>query len=145
MNTGTVLLLGAGGLLLFKAYETGNFANTVDIIFKGVEVQNLNTIVCQLVVNNITDLNVQFKSMSGTLYLNGNQIAGISDFTPRTIASNAQTEIDVRVSPDIFSIISNLQNLLSIPGSKLNFNVQGNVNIEGLPILPFDLDKTMTV
>jgi LEA14-like dessication related protein len=145
MKTGTMLLLGGGAYLLYQAFEKAQFANTVNILFQGVTIENLNSIIVKMVVQNITDTTVTVNSMTGTLLLNGNEIANISKFDPQTIASNSQTEIDVKVSPDLGAIVMNFTSLISTPGSQLNFTAMGNVNLSGLPILPFNLDKTVTI
>lgn len=145
MKTLTAVALAAGGFLLYNAWEAANFANTVQVVFAGVDVQNLNSIVVKIVVQNITNASITVNSMSGNLLLNGDQLASISDFTQRTIAPNSQTEIDVTASPSWLDIFANVQQLLSTPGSQLNFTADGNINISNLPMLPFTLDKTISV
>lgn len=142
MKTSTLLLLAGGVYIAYSVFEAAQFAGTVQVVFLGIDIQSINNIVVKLAVQNITSTSVVVNSMSGTLLLNGDQIATMIDFTPRTVAPNSQTEIDINVVPSVFGILG-----ATVTGENLNFTAQGNVNISGLstPILPFTLEKSVTM
>jgi LEA14-like dessication related protein len=145
MKTSTILILGAVAFVAYNAFETAEFAQTVNIIFGGVDIQNLNSWIVKMYVQNITDKSVVVNSMTGVLSLNGDEVANISSFQQVTVLPNSQSEIDVKISPELLSIAGSVVDLVNNTGSQLNFNATGNVNVDGLPILPFNLDKTVTV
>ncbi len=145
MKTSTWVILGVAGIVLYETYQKSSAANDINVIFSGLSIKNLNDIQVQITVQNVTNASITVNSLVGNLLLNGNQVAAISDFNTQTIIPNGQTTFTVDVSPSWLSIIGDVQTFLSTTGTELNFTAVGNVNIAGLPYLPFNLQQTVTV
>jgi LEA14-like dessication related protein len=144
MKTSTFLLLGAGAYALYYLGNVGVATNTIQVIFSGVNIKSLTDYVVTMTVQNISNASLTVNAMSGNLLLNGNQVASMSDFTPRVIPAAGQVNIDIEITPNLLDIPSAIQNLIQTPGQNLVFTAVGNVNVSGL-VLPFNLDKTITL
>jgi LEA14-like dessication related protein len=144
MKTGTVLLVGGGGLALWYLIQLGSAVGTVQIVFQGVQLKSLTHYVVTLTVQNISNISVDVNSMTGNVFLNGNSLASISDFDKRTVPANGQVNIDCEVSPDIFGIPGAVKDLVNGGANILNFTATGNFNVNGI-VLPFNLDKTINI
>lgn len=145
MKTANVLLLAGAAFVAWEAFHAVEAVNDINVVFSGVDIKNLNNIVVKIIVQNVTNTGITVNSMTGNLFLDGNQIASLSDFTPRDVVPNGQTEIDVTVSPSWLSLPGNIMSLISQTGNILNFEAVGHVNVAGLPVLPFDLPQTVAI
>jgi LEA14-like dessication related protein len=144
MKTGTILLLAGAGLVAYEFQQLGTAAQTVQFQFAGVQINGLTNYNVQLLIQNISNISCSVNAMSGVINLNGNQIGNISDFNPVIIGARAQQIVNVALNPNLLSLPFEIQSLINNPGQPLNFEVNGNANVNGL-ILPFDLSKTIIV
>lgn len=144
MKTGTVLLLAGLGLAAYEFQQLGTAAQTVQFQFAGVQINGPTNYNVQILIQNISNIACTVNAMSGTISLNGVQIGNISDFNPVTIGARAQQIVNVVLNPSILSLPIAIQNLINHPGNSLDFEVNGNANVNGL-ILPFDLTQSITV
>lgn len=144
MKTGTVVLLGIGGLVLWEAYNLSVGTGTMQIVFKGVQINSLTNYTITLTAQNVSNVSISINSMTGNVLINGNQLASISDFTVRTIPANGQIDIPITVQPSLLSIPVDIQQLITNGGQTIDFTVTGNVNASGF-VLPFSLDQTFNL
>jgi LEA14-like dessication related protein len=144
MKTGTVLLIGAAALAAYEFQQLGTAAQTVQFQFAGVNATGLTTYNVQLLIQNISNISCTVNAMSGIITMEGNQIGNISDFQPVTIGARAQQIVNVIVNPNLLSLPFAVQQLINNPGGSVDFEVNGNANVNGL-ILPFDLTKTVAL
>lgn len=144
MKTGTILLLLGGGALVWYYSNLGIAANTVNIVLDSVQFSSIRNFNVILMVQNVSNATVQVNSMSGTIFLNGNTLANMSDFTPRTVNPNSQLPITINVKPDFLMLGSNIMNLINNPGQTIKFTIEGNANINNL-VLPFSLENDISI
>lgn len=143
MKTGTLLLVAGGVYLAYRAYELAEGTGTMQVVFKGVQVNSPLNYTVVLTAQNISNSPISVNSMTGNILLNGEQFASISDFTPVSVPANGQVDIPINVAPSLLSLPGDLQQLLQNGGQTLDFTVQGNINASGF-VLPFNLDKTFS-
>jgi hypothetical protein len=144
MKTSTVLFGAAGLYLLWYISNLGTAANTIAIVFKTVILNSPLNYTVVLTVQNVSNVSAVIKSMTGELSLDSNAIASLSDFSERIVPPNGQIDIPVTVNLSLIDLPGAIQNIVTSGANELNFNVSGNVNLSSL-ILPFNLDKTITV
>ena len=144
MKTGTALLLLGGGALVWYYANLGIAGNTVNIVFDRVNFNSIRNFDVILTVQNVSNATVKINSMTGTVYLNGNSLANISDFTQRTVNPNSQLSIAVNVKPDFLNLGSNIMAIISDPSAPLRFTIEGNANINNL-VLPFSLENDVNI
>lgn len=144
MKTGTVLLLAGVGLAAYEFQQLNTAAQTVQFQFSGVQINSPTSYNVQILIQNISNIACSVNAMTGVISLNGVQIGNISDFQPVTIGARAQQIVNVVLNPSILSLPLAIQNLINNPGSTLQFEVNGNANVNGL-ILPFDLTQNVNL
>lgn len=144
MKFGTVVLVGGGIFLAWKAYQLAVGTGTLEVIFKDVRVNGPLNYTIILTAQNISDADITANSMTGNILLNGEQFASISNFTKTVIPANGQVDIPITVQPSLLDLPGNIQSLIQNGGQTLDFTVTGNVNASGF-VLPFTLDKTFNI
>lgn len=142
MKTGTLVLLGVGGYLLWDITQNAIAVNTVNIVLQGVQVNSITDYVVTLTVQNVSNISATVNSMTGNILINGNQLASISNFTATTVPANGQINIPVTVQPSLLSLPGDIANIIQNGMNTLNFTVVGNVNVNGL-VLPFTLTQAV--
>jgi hypothetical protein len=141
---GTTVLLGAAVLYgIYSISQLGLAANTINVVFQGVNFNSLTSLTANMLVQNITNASVTVNSMTGNLLMNGKQLASISDFTQRVIPPNGQVTVPVNVSLSLLSLPGDIISLTQLSGQTIDFTATGNTNVSGL-ILPFNLDLPVT-
>jgi LEA14-like dessication related protein len=112
MKGGAIALLAGLGLLGFWAYK--KYITVVNLLFvpRGFDLAQ-NGFTVALGVQNTSNQSLQYNSFAGTLYINGSQVANVSDFSSKMIAANAETPLSFVISPNILGlaqqVISQLQ------------------------------------
>lgn len=145
MKLGNAILIAGGLYGLYWITEIGALANTVNILFQGVQFNGLTNLSVVLTVQNITNASVTVNSMTGNLLVNGNQLANLSFFNnPVTVPANGSVNIPIQVSLSLLSLPGTVQQLLSMSGTTLTFNAVGNANVSNL-ILPFNLSLPVSI
>jgi len=141
MKTGSVLLLGIGGYLVVRYFgNLGVAVNTISFILKKVEIKAINNIVVTLTVQNVSNATLSVNSMAGDIFLNGIELASISDFTQRTVPGNSAIDVPINVRPAYGSLSQQITALLN-GKTNMDFTIQGNANVNGL-VFPFNLTQS---
>ena len=144
MKTGTVLLLAAGGLIAFHFLGLGVAGNTFQIVFAGVTPNNVFNYTLAFNVQNVSNTLVNLNSLAGTVFLNGQQVGSVSTFIPQGIPGNSQTPVNLTLDLSAFGLGTAVYQLVNTSGSQMNFEVKGNMNVNGM-VLPFDVTQSITL
>lgn len=144
MKTGTVVLLGLAGLVLYEFQQLGTAVATVQFVFNGVQPKGLLKYTIQILVQNVSNATCQVNAMTGVVSINDNPVGNISDFQPVTVPGRGQQIVNIDLTVSVVELPSAVIDLLNNSGGNLAFNVTGNANVNGL-ILPFSLDKSISV
>ncbi|MES2427626.1 MAG: hypothetical protein V4560_11675 [Bacteroidota bacterium] len=144
MKTGTTLLLCAGGVLAVYYSKLLRAAGVVDIVFSGVQLQGITDYVISLMFQNVSNATIVVNSVAGTVYVNGNTLASISDFDQVSIPPNSQQEVKFHVNPSLLTLPGVIRDILNMKGSTFVFNIKANANINNI-IVPIDLDETVSI
>ncbi len=145
MKTGDALLIAGGGLLAWHFLGLGVAGNTAQIVFQGITATTPLTYTLNFVVQNVSNTQITFNSMSGTVQLNGTGVGNVSAFPNPAIniPGNSQANIGVVLDLSLLGVASDIVAFVQNPGQALNFEVIGNANVNGL-VLPFDLKQSVT-
>jgi len=136
-----LLPVAAAGVLYFlwrKAQAVGN----LNFIPRGVNV-NGGTLQLILGIQNPSSSALTLNSFVGNLLVNGGAAGNVTFFNPVTIQPNAETEIPVTISPNVFGVISSIVNTLedgsAVTNTKIALSGQANV---GTMLYPINLQFT---
>lgn len=145
MKTSTLLLIGAG-LVAYELFNLGVATGTAQFVFDGVTINSITNFTVSILVQNVSNATVNLNSLAASIDLNGTQIGNASFFpaTPTVILPNSQQDVRLTVNPSLLSLPQAIIDAVNNPGVSLDFNVSGNANVNGL-VLPFDLDKTVSI
>jgi LEA14-like dessication related protein len=144
MKLGTVALIATIGAGAIYLSNLGIAANTTTIIFSGVQIKSITDFMLSFMIQNVSNATIQFNSMTGMVSVNGSQLGNISTFQAVTIPGNSQQQVNIEFQPSLLSIPGTVMSFIQSPGSTLDFNIQGNANVNSL-VLPFNLDQTITI
>jgi hypothetical protein len=133
MDDGVLIALGIAGLWLYSKAHTGNSLQFVPLgaSWSGGALQ------VDIGVQNPTQDSLQLNSLAGSVYVNGTIAGNVSDFTPRLIAANQQTPIQLTYTPNILGTVVAVLNQVSNGGGVL-IGLNGSANVNGIP-LPINL------
>lgn len=145
MKTGTLLLVSLAALAVFEYSQLGIAAGTVQFVFEGVQIQNLNSIIANILVQNVSNSNIQLNSMALTLTVNGSPLGSAQIFpqSPIIIASNTQQPIPVSITPDWSNIPGDIAQIIQGNLSGLDFKADGFGNVNNV-VLPIHIEKQMS-
>lgn len=139
---GILLLLGGAGYLLSKSAATDTAVENLEYDIKGVKLDMSNPLRPKLNVNlevfNPSQVNIKFKSLSGSVKYNGTAIGSFlvkDDKTDITFRPNATTNITVPVRIDALSVLNQLLSLLK-KGTTKQVDIEGILHA-GVLQLPF--------
>jgi hypothetical protein len=59
-------------------------------------------------VQNTSNYPLQYNSFAGVLSVNGSPVANVQDFNARSIAANAETPLNINVTPNLLGLASQL-------------------------------------
>jgi LEA14-like dessication related protein len=91
--------------------------HSIKIGISSVKVQGIN-VELGLLVMNPTNTAIHLKSFVGDVILNGSPVATAKDFTDQEIRANAQSTVDITLTPSGFGIISFLEGVIRKTGKK---------------------------
>jgi hypothetical protein len=144
MKTSTIVLLALGGFALYEFTKIKNAANTVQIVFQGIQPQGVLDYNLQFLVQNVSNTSAQLNALAGTVSINNNVVGNLSNFQPVTVPATAQQEVNVDFKPNLIGLTSEALQLLGSSGQTLTFAVNGTMNVNGL-LLPFNVTNTLQV
>jgi hypothetical protein len=146
MKTGTALILiGVGGFVLYEVTKLKSAANTVQIIFQGIQPQGPLDYNLQFLIQNVSNTAAQLNALSGTVSINNNVVGNLSNFTPTEIPATSQQVINIDFKPSLIGLSSEIVQLVTQgAGQTLNFAVNGSMNVNGL-LLPFNVNNSVTL
>lgn len=152
MKTGNLLLLAAGGIALVYFTGLGIAGNTVQFVFENVIPTSLTQFQIQILVQNISNAQVNLYAMDGTITLNGNPIGNVSYFPPQPtpIMPTSQQLVIFNVDLSILNLGPVITQIVqafssqSAGAGKFDFEIKGNANINKL-IIPFDLTNSISL
>jgi hypothetical protein len=133
-KSNNLLFFGALGVAAWYLLTRYNTISSLNFIPRGLGLVG-NAVSVIIGVQNPTSQGIQLQSISGNLILNGSSVGNVADFTPVLIAPNAETQINLLITPNIFGIAANaiyqLQNGLT---GGINATLQGTANVNNNPI-----------
>lgn len=144
MKIGNLLLLAGGGFLLWQVIQTGVGVNTVQIVFNGVQPQGALNYTLTFLIQNVSNASATLNALTGAVYINGNLVGNLSNFTPVAIPATSQQSVNVNLQLSVLGSASEVVQQLQSSGQTLNFEVKGNANVGGL-VIPFDLTNAVTI
>jgi LEA14-like dessication related protein len=130
MKGSTILLLAAGGALLYFLYTKIRTVTNLSFVPRGVSSSGAGLLLT-VGVQNPTSTPVTLRSIVGNLFIDGNPVANVSDFSTAVIAANAETPIQILVQPDLYGIVSSVVSTIKngLP-SNSQISLQGTANID---------------
>lgn len=99
------------------------------------------SLVIQLGVFNPSLFPLQLNGFNGYLTVNGQPVGIINDTSPASLASRAETPIQVAFSPNIGVLITDIVNYFSSKSSAV-IGIQGTANVENLNV---PINQSLTV
>ena len=146
MKTGTALLLAGGGLALLYFGKLATAAATYQLVFKNVSIQSATNWVLTFTLQNVSNATLSLNSLAGTVSVNGNQLGNISMFpaSPIIVPPNSQIDLPITLSIGLLGIPGIVAQVTQQAGNSFDFNVVGNMNINGL-VAPFNDDVTFQI
>jgi hypothetical protein len=82
-------------------------------------------------------------SIVGSLFIKGNEVATVENFTKVTITPKSKSFIDLTITPSGLGILTTIKSLLKKGGLKnLSAEFKGNANIDGVTV-PLDIQYSI--
>lgn len=137
MKTRNLLILAAVGVVFYLVKKSRDVAAINFSLAKfNVDLKN-KALRIGLGISNPSGTSVDVKSISGSLFLSGKEVATVESFKTVTIAPNAKTIVDLKLTPTLFSIWQLLKG--SVKGGKLSTSnlrptFEGSANVQGINI-----------
>lgn len=144
MKTGTIVLIGAAGLAAYYFAQLGTVAKTVQIVMEDIEPQGLLAYDLVFNVQNVSNASVNLNAMTATVFLNGNSLGTVTDFTKTLVPGTSQVPVKVRFDLSVLNLPSTIMQLIQSSNPALNFQVTGFANINGF-VVPFTQDQSLLV
>lgn len=144
MKTGTLVLIGLAGFAAYYFQQLNTVADTVQIVFAGIQPQGLLKYNLLFNVQNVSNASVTINALTANVTVNGNTLGTITDFTKRTVAGTSQETIPLTFDVSLITLPSTVLSLINSGSPNLNFVVTGYANINGF-VLPFSENQTVGV
>lgn len=135
-NNNTLLLVGGG---VAAWYLLSRYSTIKNLLFvpRGIAVVG-GAISVILGVQNPTSNSLAFQALSGSLVVNGNNVGNVASFQPLIILPNAETQIQLLITPNLLGIGSGILNLIEgNPGSSsfsASLQATANINNTAVPV-----------
>lgn len=146
MKTGTIILLGLGALAVYEYSQLGVAAADVQILFDDVSIVSLSNIQITILVQNVSNANIELNSMALAVTMNGQSLGNVSLFpvVPITIQGNSEQPVTVQLTPNWLTIPGAVADLINSGNmDAMSFNATGTANINNIP-LPINVTKSTT-
>jgi LEA14-like dessication related protein len=130
---GVALIVGAG-LILWSFISKSNVINSLRILINRIHVEfsGLSPVITlYIVVQNPTNDTFTIYSLAGDVYVNGNFVGNVSNFTKFTVERNSQLEVPIVLKLSIVSLISQVVDIVtgkSAAGGTVQ--LRGNINLD---------------
>jgi LEA14-like dessication related protein len=134
MGNGALLVGGLAALWVLSKVNTGNSLTFIPVgaNWDGRSLQ------ISIGVQNPTSNSLQFNSLAGYIFVNGNNAGNISSFQPTTIMPNGQTNVQIAFTPNYATGVTALLNTLFgfVKTGNITISIKGtaNVNSFNLPV-----------
>jgi LEA14-like dessication related protein len=142
METSTLLFLAGGAFLVWKFLVPGVAVSNLIFLENGMslDISNPLRVVINLsvIVQNPTSGSLTLNSMAGYFYVNGSQTGNVSYFTPTVINPNSQTQIQLQLSVNDISLVSDIMSYINSGTGSLAVEIKGTANVNNVPV-PIDL------
>lgn len=130
--------IGLAAVWLLNKFSLAGIGQNLVYNIRGLAFQG-TTIIIKLGIQNPSSAGFVLNSVSGTVYIAGNQIANVSTFTPVTIMPNWETVVPLVVRVGILDVVSNALALFQgAITQKSPIRLMANVNVNDL-VVPVDL------
>jgi len=106
---------------------------SLSVVPDGVSFDGAN-LVLFLGVTNASQFPIAFNSFNGQLFVNGQSVGILQDFTPQQIAPLAKTDLNLKFFPNVGLLISDIVAAVQNPSTQ-TISIQGNLTAENVPIL----------
>lgn len=131
-----LLAFGALGIAAWYLLTRFSTITNLNFVARGLGLIG-NAVSVVIGVQNPTSQGLNLQSISGNLILNGNSVGNVSDFTPVTIAPNAETQINLVIVPNIFGIAANALYQIQqgiTGGIQASLQATANINNNAVPV-----------
>lgn len=132
--------LAFAGLLIFNKLQTAGTAERLNYLITSAdwdfEILQI-TVRINVGIQNPTSSSLDFNSLVGSVYLNGEYLANVNSFQPVTILPNAQTNIQIIAYVSTLSMAGELIDWLKTPSGVIT-SLKGTVNVGNMAV-PIDL------
>jgi len=116
-KTSMFFIFGIIALAAYRYFGKVSPLRSIKIGISSVKVRGIN-VELGLLVMNPTNTAIHLKSFVGDVILNGSPVATAKDFTDQEIRANAQSTVNVTLTPSGFGIISFLEGVIMKTGKK---------------------------
>lgn len=135
------LILGAGAVA-FYFFRKKKLANALQYSIEAISIKGTK-IFLKLGLLNPTGTPANFNSFVGILFIKGNEVATVENFTKVTITPKSKSFIDLTITPSGLGILSTVKSLIKKGGLKnLSAQFRGNANIDGITV-PIDINYSI--
>lgn len=125
------LILGAGAVAYYF-FRKKKLASALQYSIEAVSIKGTK-ILLKLGLLNPTGTPANFNSFVGTLFIKGNEVATVENFTKTKIAPNTKTTIDFTITPSGLGILKTISQLVKKGGLKnLQANLKGTANVDNV-------------
>ena len=136
------LVGGAAALYLLSRYSFGQKTNFYLRKIRPSGTLTAPTISVELAAQNPTNQTATIKSITGTLYINGNAIASVSAFGDQKVAANSESTIKLIARPSAAGVFQTVKRIFTEKAGQIRATFTGTANVDGL-VVP--ISETQTV
>jgi LEA14-like dessication related protein len=105
MRQNTVILLVLAAAVGYWAYTRYGAVTNLQFVPRGISLSGSGFQIT-LGVQNTSNVGLQYNSFAGSLQVNGANVASVQDFQPVAIAPNAESDLQINVTPNLLGLAS---------------------------------------
>ena len=124
-----------GAIAAYTVYSLSKLAKNLSYAIEGISVGgNLFKPIINLTikVSNPTNQSATLLSMTGDIYINGQELSSFQNFTSTFISANTSTLLKIEAKPHLFGSIAIAKYFIQNKGRGIiNVEVKGIVNVDG--------------
>ena len=140
MKKSWIYIVLIGGAIAYF-YGKRKLQQTIKFSFESFKLSGTKIII-RLGMLNPSRSSATLNSVVGSLFVKGNEIATIENFTKTTITPLSKSFVDLTITPSALGVLSSLKSLFKKGGFKnLSAQFTGNANIDGVTF-PIDIKYT---
>lgn len=140
----TILWIAAGAAAIFLLSRL-QLARRVNFLFGNIRPGGTllqPSIVLEIIVQNPTNQQAIFQSLTGNLEINGRNVANISNFQRQTIAPLAESTIRINARPNAIGVFSTIKDLLTSQTGSNQVFITGSAMLDGIQY-PLNISRTV--